>query len=172
MAGEDRYDSLLLKAEGKQSDRHDEAFEIVWDDLEGFFESFGRGRRQAQARRRAMPAALEAMRQRRNAALAPAVRTMGGVDSPAPLLSNSPNPLLIQLNPISKKMWSQMAMIILKTQLKSIKQKLRDSTIKSTNPKWNLNGKCGPKKKKKKEEEPLVSDIPEATNTRWFSDVS
>ena len=86
MAGEDRYDSLLLKAEGKQSDRHDEAFEIVWDDLEkGFFESFGRGRRDAQARRRAMPAALEAMTARRNAALAPAVRTMGGVDSPAPM---------------------------------------------------------------------------------------
>ena len=52
MAGEDRYDSLLLKAEGKQSDRHDEAFEIVWDDLEkGFFESFGRGRRQTPTRR-------------------------------------------------------------------------------------------------------------------------
>ena len=93
MAGEDRYDSLLL-AEGKQSDRHDEAFEIVWDDLEkGFFESFGRGRRDAQARRRAMPA-LEAMTARRNAALAPAVRTMGGVDSPQCQLSNSPpNPL-------------------------------------------------------------------------------
>ena len=86
MAGEDRYDLLLLKAEGKQSDRHDEAFDAAWDELEkGFFESFGRGRKQAQARQRAMPAALEAMTARRNAALAPAVRTIGGTDSKAPL---------------------------------------------------------------------------------------
>jgi len=84
MEGEDKFDVLLLKAEGKQSDRHDEAFDLVWDDLEkGFFESFGRAKRQAQERARRIPGAMERMTERREAAAAPSVRTISE-DTEAP----------------------------------------------------------------------------------------
>jgi hypothetical protein len=84
MDGEDKFDVLLSKAEGKQSDRHDEAFDLVWNDLEkGFFESFGRAKRQAQERARRIPGAMERMTERREAAAAPSVRTISE-DTEAP----------------------------------------------------------------------------------------
>ena len=86
MAGDDRYDALLLKASGEQSDQHDEAFNEVWGDLEkGFFESFGRGREEAQRKRRQQPfrdiAASKRLRELRRGG---PTREITGEDTPFP----------------------------------------------------------------------------------------